>query len=87
MTDGMGGILSTHERNQKRIHYFNRLTSGTGTTCGRLEDTNKGQSKRNTARNVVLDSGGSGCRPIASLYENGCKPWSTANKGIRGQAE
>jgi hypothetical protein len=46
MKDGMGGILSTQERNQKRIHYFNRITSGT--TCGRLEDTNKSEIKRNT---------------------------------------
>ena len=26
MKDGMGGILSTHERNQKHIYYFNPLT-------------------------------------------------------------
>jgi hypothetical protein len=87
MKDGMGGILSTHERNQKRIHYINRITSGTGTTCGRLEDTNRSETKRYTVRNVVLDSSGSGCHPMAGLYENGSKPGSKANQGIRGQAE
>jgi len=38
-----------------------------------LEDTNRSETKRYTVRNVVLDSGGSGCHPMAGLYENGRK--------------
>jgi hypothetical protein len=33
MKDGMGGILNTHERNQKRIYYFNPLNAELNPIC------------------------------------------------------
>jgi hypothetical protein len=33
MKDGMGGILSTHERNQKRIYYFDPSNAELNPIC------------------------------------------------------